>query len=125
MILELVAAVLLGGLMVWLAIGRPSEAIIEPDVGTDAFEDTDQGRALLAIKELEFDKETGKIAEADYEVVRERLTREALATLGEQTRVAQELPAPTSGEAVPRCPSCGPRPELDARFCSACGTVIA
>lgn len=32
-----------------------------------------------------------------------------------------ERPAPTG----PTCPSCGPRPEADARFCSNCGRPIS
>ncbi len=36
--------------------------------------------------------------------------------------VARPLPSAPTGDAAPRCPRCGPRPEADARSCSECGS---
>ena len=67
--------------------------------------------AVDALREIEFDKETGKLSEGDYDALRVSYTERAL----------DELRQGSS----PACPNCGPRPETDARFCSNCGTVLA
>lgn len=67
--------------------------------------------AVDALREIEFDKETGKLSEGDYDALRVSYTEQALDELRQGTRVA--------------CPNCGPRPETDARFCSNCGTTLA
>lgn len=66
--------------------------------------------AVDALREIEFDKETGKLSESDYDALRVSYTERALEELRDGVR--------------PVCPSCGPRPETDARFCSNCGLPI-
>jgi len=129
MILELLAALVLGALLLWMALSprtEPADTEASPaDIEFDPLEETPKGRALLAIKELEFDRETGKIAEPDYQTIRARLTWEAVKTL-DDVEPASATPGPgprvTPGE--PTCPRCGPRPEPDALFCSKCGGRI-
>ena len=122
MIAELVAAVALGGLLLWMALSPLGTADPESDeVLFDPVDETPRGRALLAIRDLEFDRETGKIGEADFQALKTRLSWEAVRVLD------REVPDP--GPAAPRvpaapCPSCGPRPEADARFCSRCGGLL-
>jgi hypothetical protein len=65
-----------------------------------------------ALRELEFDRQTGKISDSDYGTLKARYTEEALIVMR----------AAGSGSAV--CPSCGPRPETDAAFCSNCGAQL-
>ena len=67
--------------------------------------------ALEALREIEFDRETGKLSEADYSALRSEYTQRAVAVM-------------RAGD-NPVCPNCGPRPEKDAVFCSNCGTAIA
>ena len=96
--------------------------------------------AVDALREIEFDRETGKLSDDDYAALKGSYTRAAL----EELRAGEARDATTSGrdspdspldaaEALVRraraqargCPSCGPRPEPDARFCSACGRFLA
>jgi ribosomal protein L40E len=69
-----------------------------------------QSTAVDALRELEFDRETGKISDADYEPLKSRYTEQALVVM-------------RAGDA-PVCQRCGPRPERDAEFCSNCGAAL-
>ena len=69
-----------------------------------------QSAAVDALRELEFDRETGKISDADYGPLKARYTEQALAVMrAGDSRV---------------CAGCGPRPEQDAEFCSQCGAGL-
>lgn len=148
MLLEIAAALALGGLVLWLVFqpllvsGQPDLTLLEPD----APEETRRGVALLALKEIEFDRETGKLSERDYELLKARYGAEAIAALdadaagsyaGDRAPADPELliatrlhalrSAPSSdqpGPSTPSCFRCGPRPEADARFCSRCGLAL-
>jgi len=121
-ILELITAVLLGALVLWLALGSLGTAS-EGDGLEDAdpIEETPRGRALLAIKELEFDQATGKVSAEDYQSIRGRLAIEAMQVLDQSAAPASAAAAPV----ITGCRTCGPRPESDARFCSSCGSLVA
>lgn len=71
-----------------------------------------QGSAVEALRELEFDRQTGKISDADYTALKARYTEEAVAVMR-----ASEFGAKS-------CPKCGPRSEADAEFCSNCGAPL-
>lgn len=71
---------------------------------------TRESPAVDALRELEFDRQTGKISDADYESLKTRYTEQALAVM----RAA----------GTPVCERCGPRPEQDAEFCSRCGSPL-
>lgn len=69
--------------------------------------------AVDALRELEFNRQAGKISDADYGPLKARYTEEALTVM-------------RAGDAGAKsCPSCGPRPEGDAEFCSNCGTPLS
>lgn len=145
MILEVIAAIALGVLVLWLVF-EPSLApgkaapVLPPE--PEAPEETRRGVALLALKEIEFDRATGKLSDRDYEMLQARYAAEALAALDaeaaparpEATGDAEELVAArlqrlrasrSSGSPAPvSCLRCGPRPEPDARFCSRCGLSL-
>ena len=110
----------------------------------DDLEDTPKGIALAALREIEFDRETGKLSDEDYAELKSKYTAEALAVLRSEpaavgsTESARQS-APGGEDAVEamiadrvrrlqqhgiRCPSCGPRPESDALFCSSCGRSL-
>lgn len=86
--------------------------------------------AVSALREVEFDRATGKLSEQDYAVLKARYTAAALAELraGEPGSAVSD----SDVEAVIRryraatisCPACGPRPEGDARYCSNCGRSL-
>ena len=87
--------------------------------------------AVAALREIEFDRATGKLSDADYAQLKERYTREALASM----RRSDATGAPRRDDEVeaairayraqrPQCTDCGPRPEADAIFCSNCGRYL-
>ena len=121
MILELITAILLGALVLWMALGslgtRPSDDGLEE---ADPVDETPRGRALLAIKELEFDQATGKISDEDFQSIRGRLAAEAIQVLDQSNAAGSAAIAVATA-----CLQCGPRPERDARFCSGCGKPVA
>lgn len=89
---------------------------------------------MAILREVEFDRETGKLSESDYAALKSTYTREALAALR-----SEETPPPPAGvaddevEAIilkyrarpTSCEACGPRPEPDAIYCSSCGRYLA
>ena len=104
--------------------------------------------AVAALREIEFDRETGKLSDSDYAELKTRYTREALAELrASDAREASAagvvvgalavlVPTPADDadpvEAAIRrardnqrsCVVCGPRPEPDATYCSSCGRYL-
>lgn len=148
MALEALAAAILGLVALYLVLqpvisGRPIKppAYEPPDP-----EETPKGVALAALKEIEFDRETGKLSDSDYELLKSRYTGQALEALRAEDLATAEgetgdveamiaarvrtlrfaaTPAPPGSSAsTPTCASCGPRPEPDALFCSSCGTRL-
>jgi hypothetical protein len=94
--------------------------------GTAVLEPAEDGaRAIDALREIEFDRETGKLSDADYAALKATYTASALDELrrgdaaGGAGRAAAVLP-------VVRwtCAVCGPRPESDALFCSNCARYL-
>jgi ribosomal protein L40E len=69
-----------------------------------------QSNAVDALRELEFDRQTGKISDSDYEPLKARYTEQALVVM-------------RAGNS-PVCEKCGPRPEGEAEFCSNCGAAL-
>ncbi len=98
------------------------------DEGEDPEDDlSPQAVALRALKEIEFDRATGKLSDADYDALKAKYTEEGLAALrrtaGLTPSASPEPRAAARGQApkTPVCPTHGSRPEPDALFCSSCG----
>ncbi len=91
--------------------------------------------ALRALKEIEFDRATGKLSDADYDALKVKYTFEALVALradptGSGMRDAGGVLSAAASHPVSRiphpvCPNHGTRPESDAQFCSECGRRLA
>jgi hypothetical protein len=150
--LEVLAAALVGLAAVWLVLqplvlpGRTRTPVYEPPDP----EETPKGVALAALKEIEFDRETGKLSDEDYAFLKGKYTGVALDAL--RVESAEEADAQKAGvgpqrqdgggdvevmiaarvralrstatsapHGAPVCSTCGPRPEADAVFCSTCG----
>jgi hypothetical protein len=140
MALELVAAALVGLAAVWLVLqplvlpGRPAAPVYEPPDP----EETPRGIALAALKEIEFDRATGKLSDEDYALLKRKYTAEALEAMraggdvgdadvdGMIAARVRAIRSAATGvpPGGPACEECGPRPEADAVFCSMCGTRL-
>ena len=131
--LELILGILLAAgaiYFVLLPILRPpveTAGDAEPgDEGEDPADDmSPQTVALRALKEIEFDRATGKLSDSDYEHLKGKYTAEALAAMrGEAGNVQREtghVVAPTFPVSRFPCPEHGARQEPGAIFCSECG----
>jgi len=135
MLVEVVAAALVGVAVAWLVLqpliapGSPRSPAYEPLEP----EETPKGVALAALKEIEFDRETGKLSDDDYAFLKGKYTGIALEALRAEgaggdveiliaARVrALRSAAISAPPGAPACPTCGPRPEPQAIFCSTCG----
>jgi Double zinc ribbon len=104
--------------------------------------------AIDALREIEFDRATGKLSDDDYSSLKAEYTRTALVELRSRPGPAAPVvstppavappnehgsvrPADDIEAAVLRyrsvrraCATCGPRPEPDPAFCSSCGTYL-
>jgi len=101
--------------------------------------DAPEASAMEALREIEFDRATGKLSTEDYDALRARYA----------PRAVEELRARDAGQSAPAvvapsaagdpaealiarvkssrglvCPKDGPRPESDALFCSDCGRYL-
>ncbi len=130
--LELAAIIVLGLVLIGMVMTPLLRRTPDPDDLDEPLplEETRQGQALLAIKDLDFDHATGKISEDDYLALKGRFTSAALAALRDEPAdpaeqlVAARRAALDGAGPVAVCPACGPRPESDARFCSDCGLSL-
>ena len=95
--------------------------------------------AIVALREIEFDRATGKLSDADYADLKTRYTQRALdamrsgdASAANATTGAAPTSATDAAEAavlairarLRSCARCGPRPEPDAIYCSNCGAYL-
>lgn len=114
----------------------------EPDARAVGPARPDQASAVEALREIEFDRATGKLSDADYAALKASYTREALAELRARDAALASAPVATGPAAdapgedaveaalrayrtqAPRCAVHGARPEGDARFCSECGGFL-
>jgi zinc ribbon protein len=104
----------------------------------------ERGLAVQGLRELEFDREMGKLSDADYESLHDALERRALTAMaaldksadasrgkGAVRRIDTARIAPAVARAQgaqPRninfCPQCGVRALPDTKFCGECGTAL-
>src|SRR5678816_1492984 len=80
MLLEALLAVVVGGAALWIVLEpliRPHSVTRLPDEPLDP-EETPKGIALAALKEIEFDRATGKLSDEDYALLKRKYTAEAL-----------------------------------------------
>jgi hypothetical protein len=137
---EALAAALVGIAALWLVLQpliRPRPSPQLPFEPLDP-EETPKGVALAALKEIEFDRETGKLSDEDYEFLKTKYTMAAVEALrGEQValvsndietlvaarvRSLRSAPTPTGRQ---YCDRCGAGLVPDGRYCESCGRPVA
>jgi hypothetical protein len=99
-----------------------------PRVAPEA--ETGEHDAIGALREIEFDRATGKLSDVDYAELKARYTRDAVAAMRQET--PRDAGADDEIEAAVRafrasmaeCRDCGLRPEPDAVYCSNCGRYL-
>lgn len=115
-----------GGLIVWpLLRGTESPPRADP---AEPDQDRTKAAALAAIRELEFDFQTGKISPEDYAVLRARYEAKAVeamtapvpAALDVDSDIEARIAAYRAGR---HCAACGESLPPAANFCPACGAV--
>ncbi|HWA15553.1 MAG TPA: zinc ribbon domain-containing protein [Gemmatimonadales bacterium] len=168
-LMEAIAAGLVGLAVVAFLLGPLSRGAVAATGGSEDPEDpedTPRGVALAALREIEFDRATGKLSDEDYAALKRKYTAEAIAVLRStdgsmndtdgftddtdstdddtdasvqssvqsvssvdpsvdpiEARIADRV-RQLQGAGAVKCPSCGPRPEGDALFCSSCGQSL-
>jgi hypothetical protein len=88
--------------------------------------------AIVALREIEFDRATGKLSDADYADLKTRYTQRALDAMRAAGATPVDAPVEDVVEAavlairsrLKSCARCGPRPEPDAIYCSNCGAYL-
>lgn len=149
----MIAIYIFGGLLVVLLTGVMLAPLVErepPDVPLEELPAKERRAvALEALRELEFEHETGKLTDEEYGRQRARYGRAALDALEEMESSGGEGAAPVEAEeasggaagedvadsgdatepgeqeARTRCPSCGSAVRSDASFCAQCGSPLA
>ena len=88
--------------------------------------------AIVALREIEFDRATGKLSESDYNELKATYSARALAEMragGPSVQAPAEVDPVEARvrayrEARKECGTCGLRPEPDAIYCSTCGSYL-
>jgi hypothetical protein len=99
--LEVLAAALVGLAAVWLVLQPlvlPGRVRTPPYEPPDP-EETPKGVALAALKEIEFDRETGKLSDEDYAFLKGKYTGVALDALRAESAEAADAGARKAGAA--------------------------
>jgi hypothetical protein len=84
--------------------------------------------AIVALREIEFDRVTGKLSDSDYDELKARYTERALQAMRSGAVAvpddAIEAAVLAYRARMRSCARCGPRPEPDAVYCSNCGHYL-
>jgi rRNA maturation endonuclease Nob1 len=77
--------------------------------------------ALVALRDLDFDFQTGKITQEDYEPLRQQLL--IAAAQAEQVVETPKTVSPAKADTI-TCPQCHTAVQTDDKFCAKCGTAL-
>ena len=145
--LELLAGVLVAGAALALVLEplvrwTPAAASSPEEIDFTSIEESESPKiqALLALKEIEFDRATGKLSDEDYAQLKGKYSERALAAMKLEdaaeaprsdsppdmvaTDPAEQAIQDLKAKRLTVCPVCGPRPETAAVFCSSCGRSL-
>lgn len=99
------------------------------DVGPRVEPSVELGRAIEALREIEFEGTTGKLSQTDYAALKAAYTADAVEAM-RSAGVASIPDDPVEAMIVRYravgldCPQCGERSEPAAVFCSSCGRKL-
>lgn len=128
---EAIASGVVGVALLWLVLQpmvlpAPEQAVILDVLDP---EETPRGQALLALKEIEFDRATGKLSDEDFASLHARYTTAALEVMAAEPsssdRVEQLIAARVADHGEKRfCTQCGVKLAAGAKFCDQCGASV-
>lgn len=113
--------------------GEHRNALLEARSSASSDTRGEKELAVAALREIEFDRVTGKLSDSDYAQLKQRYTERAIAAMRADDAGAKGAVPEDEIEAAvlawrarqPGCATCGPRPESDAVYCSTCGSYLA
>jgi hypothetical protein len=128
-LLLLSAAVICAGLVA-IALARAVSGFFNrtpaPVLPVTARQQLEREKSLVlrSLKELEFDRAMGKVSDADYADISQRLRARAIVLMQDIDRaVDEQVPVPPAAR-TPGCAKCGTVNDPDARFCKNCGNGL-
>ena len=139
-IIGLVIVLLAAFFVAWPMLQDAPAASEAPD-SHEGTPEHEKEQALLAIREADFDHQTGKLSDEDHAALRAELEARALSAMAEIENASALHPVPPSAASTPAgagasaaqparvgpggfCAACGVRFVRDARFCSGCGKKL-
>ncbi len=111
----------------WPLMAAETSPVVTLKQKSDELWQREKSVALVAIKEADFDKATGKLSDEDYAELRYDYEERALQAMNELDRLdsaAREAAATDDAAATARaafCTACGTRFGDEHTFCASCG----
>ena len=118
LLLSVALALAAGAWVVHPILARRTAVVVDVAPGAVLDAEARKRVALASLKEVEYDYAAGKLDEADYRAMRDRLSAEALRAL----RAAEALSVPAAAEPVRH--ACGFTSPGGSRFCAGCGARL-
>jgi hypothetical protein len=99
---EALAAMLVGTVVLWLVLQPLLRQTAPPPPAYEPVdpEETPKGIALAALKEIEFDRETGKLSDVDYQLLKTKYTAAALEAMRQDSDGSGTSPVSDNVEAM-------------------------
>jgi rRNA maturation endonuclease Nob1 len=83
-----------------------------------------KSRIYTALTDLDFEKEAGKVSEADYQTARSDYLAQVAAVLARLDQIAAPGAEKKKARKAPICEGCGEKLPPEAKFCMACGKKV-
>ena len=137
-----VAVVALGLVLEPLLRAGPGSVVsaspsLDDDFATIEESESPKIQALFALREIEFDKATGKLSDADYALLKRKYADSAVAAIRNEQQdesgaasgeddddAAEAMIASVKSKQLTACPTCRNKLESGSIFCSTCGRSL-
>ena len=117
LLLSVLLGVVAAGWVIQPLVMRRAAQLADRESSVQLNADARRSVALASLREIEYDREAGKLDDADYRELRDRLAAEAVQAI----RAADRLQDAADGDAH----TCGFRNPGGGHFCGGCGTRLA